>query len=392
MAQLEKEAKVILTPKGVRWFETGHPWVFASDIAHGDLENSGVASVLDSHGHFLAKALFSKKSKIALRILTYKKEEISKNWWQARIQRAIAYRKNIAVVSNATRLINSEADFLPSLIVDQYNRYLSVQFLSAGLEVFRDTILEILKEELQPLGIVEKNDVSVRELEGLPRVTQVIDGEVPKEIVIQEGELKFVVRLREGQKTGAFLDQRNNRLLAGQFAKGDALDVFSYEGWFACHMARKSKRVLCVEGSQESASRIHENAKLNGVSDRVEMVVANAFDWFSQASKKENFDCINLDPPAFVKNIRTQEAGWRGYKEIHVRSFPMLKKREGILITSSCSHAMKREDFLEMLQEAALDTRSSLQILKQSGGDFDHPTLLTLPESDYLKCFFCRVF
>src|SRR3989338_365805 len=324
-----------MTAKGLRWFQTGHPWVFSSDIVSKETNEPGLVTLLGPKSEFCAQALYSSHSKIACRILTRHKEAIDQNWWRQKISRAIQKRGALDIPSDAKRLVFAEADSLPSLIVDAYGPYLVVQTLSAGLEKFKTEIFKILESLVKPQGILERNDAAIRKKERLPAVKQVVCGEVPKEVLIQETDLKFLVSLWEGQKTGAFLDQRENRIFAGIKTEGLALDVFSFEGMFACHMAKRAESVLCVESSKKAAARILENANLNNLESKIQVEVVDAFDFLKNADRaKKHFDTINMDPPAFIKTASERQQGFGGYKEINLRAMKLLKPK-GTLITSS---------------------------------------------------------
>jgi len=385
-----------ITPKGVQWFQRGsprggHPWIYATDIVSKTTDVPGIVTVFGPNQSFLAQALYSPASQIALRILSRSRETIDKKWFEGKIAASIKKRNDLEIPSTAKRLVFAEADGIPSLIVDQYESYLVVQTLSAGLEKFKTEIFEILKKLLNPKGILERNDVSVRRKEKLPEIKECVYGEVPKQIIITEGDLKFFVDLWTGQKTGAFLDQRENRLFAGHKAEGNVLDVFSYQGWFACHMARKAKSVLCVESSKEACAKILENAKLNGLESKITIESEDGFDFLKNADRAgKHFDTINLDPPAFIKTGAEREQGFRGYKEINLRAMKLLKPR-GTLITSSCSYHFSIEDFEEMLDVAAQDANVDLDLICQTGPALDHPTLPNFPEGNYLKCYFLNV-
>lgn len=383
--------RVTLTAKGFRWFQTGHPWVYSSDLRDVETDQPGIVTVADHRGKFLAKALFSPASKIALRILTPRNDEIDRNWWKEKIRRAISFRKQLQIDSDALRLVNAESDFLPSLIVDRYADCLVFQTLSAGLEAVKGTIIDILEEEVAPQGILEKNDAAVRGLEKLPVIVDVARGNVPETVEIREGHLKFGVDLRGGQKTGAYLDQRDNRFFAGRIAAGRVVDVFSYEGWMACHLATRAESVVCVESSDKACVRIRENAQENGLEKKITVERGEAFDFLKERSdKKEKYDLVNLDPPQFVRHPREREGGLRGYKEINLRAIKLLGE-EGILITSSCSHACSRDEFLGLVEGAAWDAHRALQIFHSSFQPSDHPVRTVFPESLYLKTFFARV-
>ena len=384
-------AKILISPKGLRWFSSGHPWIYAGDLLSKP-EQAGVVTVCDSRGKFLAQAFYSPHSKIALRILSRKEEPIDRNWFFEKLKRAITLRKKLSIRSDAQRLVFAESDGIPSLIVDRYGETLVVQTLSAGLEACKVWVFDSLKEILSPTGVFEKNDVAVRHLEKLPRSNEVVFGEVPETIWIEEAGLQFAVDVRKGQKTGAFLDQRGNRILAGEMAEGNVLDAFSYEGWFACHFARKAESVVCLESSEEAAVRIRENAKKNGMENKISIITSNAFDVLKEKEQgNETFGWINLDPPAFVKTAKEKEGAWRGYKEINLRAMKMLKKTGGGLSTSSCSYHMGVDDFSQMLAEAAFDAKAEINVFAEKGAAPDHPMLPGFPESRYLKCLFCYV-
>lgn len=380
-----------MTAKGLRWFQTGHPWVYSSDIVSKETNEPGCVTLLGPKSEFCAQALYSPHSKIACRILTREKETIDRTWWQKKIGAALQKRRGLNIPSNAKRLIFAEADSLPSLIIDAYGPYLVVQTLSAGLEKFKETIFDVLKSLIDAEGILERNDAPIRKKENLPLIKQCVAGEVPKQTIIEESGLKFAVDLWEGQKTGAFLDQRDNRIFAGFKTAGKALDVFSYEGWFACHMAKKADSVLCVESSKKSAERILENAKRNGLENKISLSTTDAFDFLKNADHTgQHFNTVNLDPPAFMKTTSEREQGYRGYKEINLRAMKLLKPK-GTLITSSCSFHFSKSDFEGMLEEAAHDANVNLNLIAATSGAPDHPTLPQFPEGDYLKCYFLEI-
>ncbi|OGQ05484.1 MAG: hypothetical protein A2W61_02735 [Deltaproteobacteria bacterium RIFCSPLOWO2_01_44_7] len=382
---------ITITKKGFNWFQTGHPWIYASDITSKETNEPGLVSIRGSQNEFLARALYSPVSQIALRILTKKEEEINRKWWETKIHQALEKRRELKIPSNAKRLIFAEADGLPSLIVDAYGSYLVVQTLSAGMEKYKEDIFDLLKKMVEAEGILERNDAPIRKKEQLPSIKQCVAGEVPKQTVIEENGLKFVVDLWEGQKTGAFLDQRDNRIQAGFQASGKVLDVFSYEGWFACHMAKKAETVLCVESSKKSAERILENAKRNGLETKIKVEVCDAFDFLKNADRQgKHFDVINLDPPAFVKNTGEKLQGFRGYKEINLRAMKLLKPK-GLLMSSSCSYHFSREEFENMLSDASEDANVKLEVISQAGAALDHPAFPNFPEGNYLKCYFLVV-
>lgn len=380
-----------MTAKGLRWFQTGHPWVYSSDIVAKETNEPGLVTLLGPKSEFCAQALYSPHSKIACRILSRHRESIDSNWWRQKISRAVQKRGTLDIPSDAKRLIFAEADGLPSLIVDQYGPYLVVQTLSAGLEKFKTEIFKILESLVKPQGILERNEAAIRKKEKLPAVKQIVFGHVPKEVVVHEADLKFIVNLWEGQKTGAFLDQRDNRIFSGIKTKGKALDVFSYEGWFACHMAKNADSVLCVESSKQACAKILENATLNGLESKIQIETADAFDFLKNADRGgRHFDTVNLDPPAFIKAACERLQGFRGYKEINLRAMKLLKPK-GTLITSSCSYHFSKPEFERMLEEAAYDAKVDLNLIAAAGGAPDHPTLPKFPEGEYLKCYLLEI-
>lgn len=384
--------KVIVSQKGIRRLQGGHPWIFRSDIRTEKNLPAGVVSLENPQGKFLGKALYSPSSEIAIRFLTSKNREIDSLFWKEHLLQAKKFREELSLPSNAYRVVFGESDGIPSFILDKYDQAYSFQILSAGLESQRDILLELIREIFSPKLLVERNDVSVRRLEKLPQTSQVLEGEASTLVKIQEGAFFFEVNLLEGQKTGAFLDQRENRLKAEKYAKGKnkILDVCSYQGWFACHMAKFAKEVKAVDQSKAVCENILRNAHLNELQN-IEVLEENAFDTLKELDqRKEKFDLINLDPPAFVKSRKQIKNALRGYKEINLRAMRMLNEN-GILITSSCSHHLSEEIFLELLQEAALDTKRKVQILERGYQGSDHPVLLGFPESAYLKCLFLRV-
>ncbi len=390
--------KITINDRAQKRLEKGHPWIFKSDLLGNDLFQKietlppGIVAIQNSKRKFLGQALFSPHSQITLRILTQKEEPIEKTFWKDKILKSHKFRKSLNLHTNAFRLIHGESDGIPSFILDQYANAYSFQILSAGLETQRESLLECLKEIFNPELIVERNDVSVRALEKLPLVSQVVEGTGSTCVSIQQGALHFEVDLLEGQKTGAFLDQRDNRIQAGIWAKGKkrVLDAFAYQGWFSCEMASGAETVLALDQSESACQQISENAERNGFKN-IEVRCMNVFDYLKNADQnKERFDCINLDPPAFVKSRLQLKQALKGYKEINLRAMKLLEPN-GILITSSCSHHLSEEDFLKVLHEAALDSKRKVQMIGIGQQAADHPVLLGFPESKYLKCFVLRV-
>lgn len=365
-----------------RWRE-GHPWIYRSDVRQEpDPPRPGIVSVRDGRGRHLGQALYSPASEIRLRLLSRKEETIDAAWWSERIARAAGRRQGIA--ATAYRVVHGEADGLPSLVVDRYGPYLSVQLLSAGLEACREDVVAALEAVLEPAGILLRNDLPVRRHEGLPLTVEVARGEVPEEAEAEEGGVRYRVALREGQKTGTFLDQRENRLLAGELSRGRGLDVFCYEGGFALHMAARCETVLAVDQSAQALARGRRNAELNGRSN-IEWREANAFDLLrGLEAAGARFDLIVLDPPAFAKSRGHVPKALAGYKEVNLRAMRLLAPG-GRLLTFSCSYHVGRERFLAMLADAAGDGGRRLVLERLLGQARDHPEVLTILETGYLK-------
>ncbi len=374
---------VRVSDRGAARWTRGHPWIFRSDLMD-DVESAGVVSVTDPRGRFLGQALASPRSEIRLRLLDRTETPIDVAWWRAQIGAALSRREGID--ANAFRVVHGEGDGLPSLVVDKYDRWIVAQVLSAGLETMRDDISAALLEIFEPEGILLRNDVAVRKQEGLPEEIVLMHGTVPESIEIREGAVRYLAAPWEGQKTGAFLDQRENRLLAAQLVRpgGTALDCFSYHGSFALHLAGKAGRVAALDASREALTRGTENAVLNGV-DNIDWVEGDAFealrDW-ERAGRR--FDMVVVDPPAFAKHRGALGQALRGYSEINLRAMRILAPG-GVLLTASCSHHLSRADFLKMLANAAADSGRRLTLERVLGQAVDHPEVITIPETGYLK-------
>jgi 23S rRNA (cytosine1962-C5)-methyltransferase len=393
--------KVKVSPRGATRLKSGHVWVYRSDVllAEGVAPGS-VVMVVDSRGKSLGAALYSSSSQIAIRMIAHEAIADFAALLRERIANAIAYREKFAHDSNAYRVIFSEADFLPGLIVDRYNDILSLQVLTQAMdsEPVREAIVSELTERLKPEAVIERVDPRVRELETLPpRSSGLLHGDKTSTTFTMNG-VKFHYDALEGQKTGAFLDQRENYSAAANYAHGEALDVFCYQGGFALHLAPKCSHVTGVDSSRPALEVADENAALNkklierGLKkNEIEWIEANAFDLlkdYSAASR--NYDTIVLDPPAFAKTKRDLDAALRGYKELNLRALKMLRP-EGIFVTCSCSYHVSQVDFLEMLGAAALDARRTLRLIEVRGQAKDHPVLLNVPETAYLKCVIASV-
>ena len=380
--------------KGADRIRQGHLWIYRSDVVGVEAEGGAVVSVKDERGNFIGQALFSDSSQIALRFLTQSNEAIDREWWRRRITEA-AQRRQVPPDTNAYRLIYSEGDLLPSLIVDRYDEVLVLQTLSQGTEAVKQVVTEILIEQFQPRAIIERNDARVRELEGLPLIAATVYGEAPAEFEILQHGLRFQVEPLGGQKTGSFLDQRENRLAARAAAQTTnrtrALDCFTFNGAFALHLANSCENVIGIDISADAVAAAQRNAQLN-VLDNVEFREANVFDALRELEAAgERFGVIVLDPPAFAKNRASLKAAVRGYKEINLRALKLLNAG-GVLITCTCSYHVSEELFLEILAQAALDARRRVQVMEKRMQATDHPVLMGVPETYYLKCVVARVF
>lgn len=373
-----------VSARGARRWEKGHPWIYRSDVVAPPSAPAGNVEVFDPRNHFLGTALWSPSSQISLRMLTTARETVNADFWRGRIDAAVSYRESLDIDADAYRLIHGESDGLPSLVVDRYGDYLVAQFLSAGLEVYRDEIVNALLERVKPKGLLARNDVAVRAHEGLPLDTGLLYGEVPQEVAVREGRIKYLAAPWRGQKTGAFLDQRENRQRAGQFARGRTLDCFSYHGSFTMHLAAGSRHVTAIDSSYEALERAEINAELNGFAN-VELIEANAFDYLRhQEAEGERYDLVVVDPPAFAKRRDAVKQALRGYKEINLRAMRLLEPG-GHLCTFSCSFHVDATLFREMLREAAADSGRRMRWIETRGQAIDHPEIVQIPESIYLK-------
>lgn len=373
-----------VSQKGARRWQQGHPWIYRSDVTHRPTTDAGLALVRDHRGKPIGRALWSPRSEISLRYLADSDVEIDASWWHTRISAAVRRRAALAEETNAYRLIHGEADALPSLICDRYGDCLVVQLMSAGLDAFRSEIVAALQAIVQPEGILARNDVPLRRKEGLTLESETLSGTVPKTIEVAEHGVRYLAAPWEGQKTGAFLDQRENRAFIGRLARGRALDCFSYHGSFALHVARNASHVLALDVSAAALARARENAERNGLTN-IETLEANAFDFLKERERAgERFDTIVLDPPAFAKTRASLPAAVRGYKEINLRAMRLLS-RGGLLFTASCSFHLTKPLFLEMLASAAADSGRRIALRDLRGQPLDHPEVLTIPETGYIK-------
>jgi 23S rRNA (cytosine1962-C5)-methyltransferase len=375
----------VVTAKGARRWSQGHPWIYRSDVAQRPSAPPGVVRVRDQANRPLGVALWSPASEISLRLLDRDPDAaVDAAWWSRRIGRAVERRRPLAVEATAYRLVHGEGDGLPSLVCDRYDRWLVVQLMSAGLEVFRAEIVAALLEHTGAEGILARNDAALRQKEALPRETTLLAGDVPRVVEVAEHGVRYLAAPWDGQKTGAFLDQRENRAAVGRVARGQALDCFSYHGSFALHLARGAEHVTALDASAAALERARENAALNGF-DNVSTVEANAFDFLRERDRDgTRYDTIVLDPPAFAKTRPALPAALRGYKDVNLRAMRLLAPG-GLLYTASCSFHLTKPLFLEMLQAAAADSGRRIALREIRGQPLDHPEVLSIPETGYIK-------
>jgi 23S rRNA (cytosine1962-C5)-methyltransferase len=369
---------------------SGHVWVYASDVLDtGGASPGSAVTVLDPRGHHLGTGLYSSSSQIAVRLIGREALTFDASLIRERIQRAAAYRSRIVENSTAYRVVYSEADQLPGLIADRYGDFLVVQLLTQAMDAAAADVLVALQDVCEPKGIVLRNDAPVRVKERLP-LAVTVEGDVPDQVELEMNGLRWVADLRHGQKTGLFLDQRENYLAAARVAHGRALDCFTSTGGFAIHLARRCEHVEAIDASDPALERASANARLNGA-ENVAFRNANVFDALAaHASQRTRFDVIVLDPPAFAKSKATVDKALAGYKEINVKALRLLGEG-GVLVTCSCSHHVSEADFLEMLAAASLDAGRTLRIRERRVQAADHPVLLTVPETLYLKCVIAEV-
>jgi 23S rRNA (cytosine1962-C5)-methyltransferase len=381
---------VVVNRKGQERIWRGHPWVFRSDVvaAEENLEPGALVRVLGPRHVPLGFALFSTRSEITLRLVA-RGSALPEDFLERRIDEALRLRTLVAPGASSCRLVHGEGDGLPSLVVDRYGDVLVVQTLSQGMERLKAAVVRALVERLAPRGILERNDPRVRQLEGLPSSVSILWGDVPQTLEIEEGGIRLTVDPWKGQKTGLFLDQRENHVMARAYARGRALDAFSYNGGFALQMATVAREVLAVDVSADALARAGANAARNELSN-VTLREANVFDLLHELERRgERFDTIVLDPPAFAKSREAVEKAQRGYKEINLRAMKLLA-RGGVLITCSCSYHVHEADFEAILSAAAADAGALLTVVEKRRQARDHPVLLGVPETYYLKCFVLR--
>lgn len=378
----------MIAARGAERWRAGHPWIYRSDVLKVDADPGDLVEVRSERGRPLGYAFFSSSSQITLRMLGDGPAD-EREFFRERLQAAIAYRQRVAAGASAYRLVNGEADRLPSLIVDRYGDVLVIQTLSQGTDARLALFVDLLQELVSPSGILARNDPKVRGLEGLPSVVEVRAGDVPELIDVSEGTVHYQVDVRHGQKTGLFLDQRENHLAAGAYASGRGLDAFSYHGGFALQMAQRCDSVVALDGSEPAVAALAANAARNGLTN-VEARVANVFDELRELEiAKARFDTIVLDPPAFAKTKASLPKALGGYKEINLRALKLLRPG-GMLITCTCSYHVSEPLFLEVLERAAADALAPVVLVEKRLQARDHPVLLGVPETAYLKCLVLR--
>jgi 23S rRNA (cytosine1962-C5)-methyltransferase len=380
---------VTISRRGEDRARAGHPWIYRSDVIGADAGPGDLVQVHTERGRPIGYALFSDESEITLRMIAFGPAAPPEDFIERRLAAAIAYRESLGLDATAYRLVHGEADRLPSLIVDRYGDHLVVQALSQGTDRRLPEITAALVKLLSPAGILARNDPRVRLLEGLEQTVEVLHGEVPDRLEVREGAVRYQVDPWKGQKTGLFLDQRENREAAARYARGRLLDAFSYNGGFALSLAKLCDSVLAVDISADAVARIRENAARNGIAN-VEVREMNVFDELRELERTgARFETIVLDPPAFAKNKGAIRKAMSGYKEINLRALKLLTPG-GFLLTSSCSYNVSEEMFLDVVSDAAADAAAEVSLVEKRAQGRDHPILINVPETYYLKCLILR--
>jgi len=383
------EGTVAVSRKGETRIQRGHPWVFRSDVTRDQgVAPGSVVRVEGPQGRHLGYAFYSSRSEIRLRMIQ-RGESLSRDFLRERLAAALRWRETVAAGASAYRVVHGEGDGLPALVVDRYRDHLVVQTLSQAMERRKGEIVEALVDLLRPQGVLERNDPKVRQLEGLEPQVGVLHGSIPEVVEVDENGVRYLADLHRGQKTGLFLDQRENHAAARSYARGRVLDGFAYHGGFALQVASVASEVLAVDVSAEALERLRTNAERNGLTN-VSVRDANVFDLLHDLDHRgERFDTVILDPPAFAKSKDAVEKAVRGYKEINLRALRLLRPG-GCLVTCSCSYHVHEEDFEAILADAAVDARATVTVVEKRRQARDHPVVLGVPETYYLKCFILR--
>jgi 23S rRNA (cytosine1962-C5)-methyltransferase len=382
-------SSVTINRRGEDRARAGHPWIYRSDVIGADAAAGDLVAVTSERGRPVGHAMFSDESEITLRMIEFGPAAPAPDFIERRLAAAIGYRESLGLDATAYRLVHGEADRLPSLIVDRYGDHLVVQALSQGIDRRLPEITAALVKLARPAGILARNDPRVRLLEGLEQKVEVLHGDVPQRLEVREGGIAYDVDPWKGQKTGLFLDQRENREAALRYARGRLLDAFSYNGGFALTLARRCESVLAVDISGDAVARIRENAAANGI-ENVEAREMNVFDELRELERSgARFDTIVLDPPAFAKNKSAIRKAMSGYKEINLRALKLLTPG-GFLVTCSCSYNVSEAMFLDVVSEAAADASAAVSLVEKRAQGRDHPILINVPETYYLKCLILR--
>jgi 23S rRNA (cytosine1962-C5)-methyltransferase len=382
------DPSLTISPRGEQRLKSGHPWIYRADVAEVSAKAGDRVLVRGSRGRLLGHALYSDQSQIAVRMLSYGDDPADDEAIGRRIEAALAFRGALGIDATAFRLVHGEADLLPSLVVDRYGQYLVVQTLSQGMDRLLPLVVSVLTRLVEPRGILARNDPRIRLLEGLDQRVEVLAGEIPETVMVTEGAVECVADLRHGQKTGLFLDQRENRAAAALYARGRLLDCFSYNGGFALKLAAQCEETIAIDVSEDAVSRVRANAERNGL--RIDARVGNVFDELRGLERVgERFDTIVLDPPAFAKNKAAVPKAVAGYKEINLRALKLLNVG-GTLVTCSCSYNVNETTFAEIVRDAAVDAQVRVSVVEKRMQGRDHPVLLGVPETYYLKCFILR--
>lgn len=387
--------KVFLRKGAQHRVESGHPWVYQTELDYidGDFAPGDIVDVFNHRQKLIGRGYINPKSQIIVRLLTREQETIDRNFFKKRIQDAWEYRKRFISEPEYCRLVYGEADLLPALIVDKFGPYMVIQTLALGMDIHKETIISVLEELFQPEGIFERNDVPVRRLEGLEERTGYLKGEFPTLIKVLENGIPFYADVEKGQKTGFFYDQRENRVFLKHVVQdAEVLDCFCHTGSFAVHAALYgAKKITSIDISEEAIEIAKKNAQMNGVSEVCDFQVANAFDALrAMSDEHRQFDVVILDPPAFTKSRNAIEGAARGYKEINLRGLKMVKPG-GFLVTCSCSFHMDKELFKAIVVDAARDAKRTIRQVEYRTQAKDHPILPAAPETEYLKFLMVQV-